>query len=375
MKLSRHYCFATALSVLVLFVGCKEKQEIKVYRVSKAEAEAVPPSPMGSMGGAGAMPGMPGAGQPGVGAESAPELTGTAPSNWEAQAPSSMRQASYLIKGENGATADASIVVLGGAAGGTLDNVNRWLGQLGQPAISEEKLAQISQHITSPLGDVLVVDLEGLPQGADPAKDGRIIAGIALVDGKTLFFKIRGNAALVESQKEGFIKWVGTVHFSQPTTAAAADSSSAAPGAQSESEVAQPQIKWQTPEDWKPAPASSMRYASFAVAGQNGETGDISVSVFPGETGGDLANVNRWRGQVGLDPITEADLKSVVTNVSGTKTELKVVDLTGPKSRLLAGWARNNGNTWFFKLTGSESLVGAEKDKFMKFLQSVQFNP
>ena len=51
-----------------------------------------------------------------------------------------MRQASFLVHGDNGAVADISFVVLGPAAGNVLDNVNRWLGQLAQPPVTEEKL-------------------------------------------------------------------------------------------------------------------------------------------------------------------------------------------------------------------------------------------
>ncbi len=69
------------------------------------------------------------------------ETAVTTPPNWEPQPLSQMRQASFLVKGDNGAIADISFVSLGAAAGNVLDNVNRWLDQLGQPPITEQKLA------------------------------------------------------------------------------------------------------------------------------------------------------------------------------------------------------------------------------------------
>jgi hypothetical protein len=30
---------------------------------------------------------------------------------------------------------------------------------------------------------------------------------------------------------------------------------------------------------------------------------EVTVSAFPGDTGGLLANLNRWRGQIGLEPV------------------------------------------------------------------------
>jgi hypothetical protein len=47
--------------------------------------------------------------------------------------------------------------------------------------------------------------------------------------------------------------------------------------------------------------------------------------------------------------------------------------MTGNSSRVLAGWIRGDGRTWFFKLTGPKAAVEKEKPKFVKFLQSVRF--
>lgn len=362
-----------------LVSSCKDKDEIKVYRVSKPEAESAtadnsqPASPD-----TGGMPPMaaPGdSGMPGPAAQPS-QLTGNAPSNWVAQPLTEMRQASYLVKGDNGATADISLVTLAGSAGGVLENINRWLSQLGQPPITGDKMAQITRHVASPLGDVTVVDLEGLPDGADPSKDGRIIGGIASSDARTIFFKMRGNSALVESQKEAFIQWIGSVRMS----GAASDGEPSASGAPvaMEPPVAdseKPRIKWDVPEGWKSVAPTAMRYASFAVAGQDGESADISVSVFGGDGGGDLQNVNRWRAQAGLEAVGAADLKSLVVPVTCKDGQILTVDMAGPKARILAGWAQLDGQCWFFKLTAPDKLAASQKDAFAKFLQSVQFHP
>jgi len=377
-KSSLHYLGLFAL--LGVLSGCNQKQDIKVYRVSKESA--APAAPAADNSAIPAMPGMPS--QPGMAAEAGPAIASMPPAGWEPQPPSSMRLASFLVKGDNGSTADISLVMLSGPAGGGLENVNRWLSQLGQPAINDEKLAQLVKHVPSLLGDVLLVDLEGLPSGGDPAKDGRILGGIISSEGKTIFFKMRGNAALAEAQKDNFIKWIATVRMEDSGAAPAADTNPAAasmpsmPGMQSASaapvdETAKPQVKWEVPDGWKSVPATSMRYASFAVAGSNGETADLSISTFPGAAGGDLQNVNRWRGQIGLEPVT--DIKPLVVPVTGKSGEILMVDMSGSKGRILAGWTLKNGNTWFFKLNGPDQLVGGEKEKFTKFLQSIEFQP
>jgi hypothetical protein len=118
-----------------------------------------------------------------------------------------------------------------------------------------------------------------------------------------------------------------------------------------------------------------MRYASFDVTCANGEKAEVSVVMFPGEGGGDLENVNRWRGQIGLPPIEATELKTLTTMVKTSAGDLATVDLTGPKARFLVGWTRQLGNSWFFKLNGSTAAVGSQKETFTQFLQSVQFHP
>src|SRR5215510_3505405 len=261
--------------VAALLVSCDKNSEIKVYRVSKAPLEQSMPQQQDAMPTNTAAPRMPG------GLARTAETVVTTPPNWEAQPLSQMRQASYLVKGDNGAVADVSFVSLGSAAGNVLENVNRWLGQLNQPPITEEKLDEMAQRLHTSLGDVTIVDLAGLPDNADPARDGRIIAAMVTTANAKLFFKMRGNADLTEAQKGDFIKWVAAVCDAQTQTGS---SQAAAVPPQTDSTS---QIKWKTPEGWTEVPPSSMRYASFSAAGEGASKIDISVVTFPGDGGSD----------------------------------------------------------------------------------------
>src|SRR5215475_1623039 len=197
---------AVYLTVLVTsLTACEKNSEIKVYRVSKAPLEQSVSQQQDAMPTNTTAPRMPGGFAPAAG------TAVTIPPNWEAQPLSQMRQASFLVKGNNGAVADVSFVSLGSAAGNVLDNANRWLGQLGQPPITEQKLGEMAQRLHTSLGDVTIVDLAGLPANANPARDGRIIAAMVTTANVTLFFKMRGNADLTEAQKGDFIKWVAAV--------------------------------------------------------------------------------------------------------------------------------------------------------------------
>ena len=56
-----------------------------------------------------------------------------------------------------------------------------------------------------------------------------------------------------------------------------------------------------------------MRKASFVVEEADGAKVDISATSFPGESGGLLANINRWRGQLGLHAL-DADSSNQLLN-------------------------------------------------------------
>src|SRR5881227_2990325 len=118
MRISKHFIIYLGLCSALL-VSCEKNSEIKVYRVSKAPLEQSAPQQQDAMSTNTAAPRMPG------GLAPTAETAVTTPPNWEAQPLSQMRQASLLVKGDNGAVADISFVSLGTAAGNVLDNVNR----------------------------------------------------------------------------------------------------------------------------------------------------------------------------------------------------------------------------------------------------------
>jgi len=360
-KWSANDAVVVCVALLAALTACGKNSEIRVYRVSKAPLEQSGPQQQDVMPTNTAAPRMPG------GLPPAAEAAVTTPPNWEAQPLSQMRQASFLVNGENGAVADISFVSLGSAAGNVLENVNRWLGQLNQPPITEQKLGEMAQRLHTSLGEVTIVDLAGLPDNADPARDGRIIAAMVTTGDSTLFFKMRGNADLTEAQKGDFIKWVAAVCDAQtqpgPKQLAAAPAD--APSA--------PQIKWTTPAGWSEVPPSSMRYASFSAPAEEGGKIDISIVTFPGDGGSDADNINRWRGQMGLAPVDANAVTSQVAPLKTGDTIFSTTDIAGDKTRTIAAWTRHDGRVWFFKATGPNAAVEKEKANFVKFIESVRF--
>jgi hypothetical protein len=132
-------------------------------------------------------------------------------------------------------------------------------------------------------------------------------------------------------------------------------------------------LRWTAPASWTPKAGSSMRKGSFTVK-RDGAEADFAITAFPGDTGGLHANLNRWRGQVGLPNAAPADLDASVQHLDGLGgMHFDVVDLVGPSgTRMLGAITSNNGNSWFFKLMGPDTLVAGEKQAFIEFLHTVK---
>jgi len=155
-------------------------------------------------------------------------------------------------------------------------------------------------------------------------------------------------------------------------------SASAAPGLAA-SGSARPQLTWQTPEGWTEVPAGEMRVASFKIQGQNGKQADVSVIPLPGLPGSDEANVNRWRGQVGLSPASPDELKKSAESVEAGGQPAQLYDIAGQNpgsgdaTRILGAIQHRPGAVWFFKMTGDADLAEQQKPAFVAFLKSVKF--
>jgi hypothetical protein len=132
-------------------------------------------------------------------------------------------------------------------------------------------------------------------------------------------------------------------------------------------------LQWTAPAAWTPKSGSSMRKGSFAVK-RDGAEADFAITAFPGDTGGLHANINRWRGQVGLQSAAPAELDAAVQHLDGRGgMHFDVVDLVGPGgTRLLGAITNYNGNSWYFKLMGPDAVVAGEKAAFVEFLHTVK---
>ena len=144
-----------------------------------------------------------------------------------------------------------------------------------------------------------------------------------------------------------------------------------------------PHAHWgELPAGWSEQPAAGSRAATFAIAGKDGQRAEAAVIAFPGMGGSDLQFVNLWRDQLGLAPLTEEELPKLVQPATIAGADGKLFDLTGaPKSggdpaaeRIIVALQKQDGVSWFIKLTGHAALVEQQKPAFLSFLKTLKFH-
>lgn len=374
---SRVLPFAAVFVALTL-TGCG-RDSVKVYKVDANDTTTAPAVPA-------AMPATLPGDLPAPDNSSLPKLKYTLPDGWKEKALTQLRVASFEIS-ENGKTADVSVIPLSGMAGGDLANVNRWRGQVGQAALPEIALQKLAEKIEAAGQAADLYDVVGTAPGSGDA--ARIIGVISHRDDTAWFFKLTGEAALVEKQKANFIAFLKSVAFDKPTAPATMDMSQlpashpaipgmnpAAPTAPTADAAGKP--TWTVPADWKEGQLAQFLVAKFVIQGSGNASAAVNVSQLSGDGGGLLPNINRWRAQLGQSPATEDDLAKLPTiDASGVKATLVPINGTdarsGQAASLVGVVLPLNGQTWFYKLMGDASIVTQQKDAFIQFVQSAKY--
>ena len=290
---------------------------------------------------------------------------------WEELAPTPFRKGNYRFVDSEAGPIEITVTSFEGQVGGLLANVNRWLGQAGLPPVSQETLSRLVSTRSIQGKPCIVVDLN-----ADAATDDatRIYAGIVEHGGFSWFFKMTGPKAGVARQIEAFDAMLAGLSF-EAASAASANASQGGPQANE-------RIDFSPPEGWTASQGSSVRIASFSIAKEGIPAADFSITAFPGDAGGLLANVNLWRSQVALGEWTASQVEARAERfVSGSGLEYVLFDLK-PDSvepgksgveRILVAVLERGGQSWFFKLRGDVFLVETQREKFKELLQSVTF--
>lgn len=322
--------------MLILLLACEE-EGIRAYRVPKEVVTTVASAPA-----------------------PAASVTWTVPPAWQpAPSPEQMRIATF--RAGVGAT-EVAVTAFPGEAGGLPANVNRWRGQLGLQPVADSDLSSAVE--TSQVNSVSVSTLRiAGAQGMD-----MLGAIIQPGDAQTWFVKATGDAAALNAIESDFLAFARSFRLAEPQDNPA-DAGAAPAPAPPHSGIDARLAAWSPPAHWKPeSDTSGILAASFTASNAHGGARATATSLL-NDGGGLLANINRWRDQLGLGPIASIQEQPLVDLGGGAV----LVDLSDAQAtrRMKAAIVGSGPQTWFFKLTGSPSSVEEESPHFERLVRTV----
>lgn len=120
-----------------------------------------------------------------------------------------------------------------------------------------------------------------------------------------------------------------------------------------------PGFPWAVPEGWVlDETPRQMRIATYMAPTESGEQ-EIAVTRFPGRVGGELANINRWRGQMGLTPIGPGELENQIERYTADGYDGYEVRIDSDRGTMLAAgvFDESVNQTWFVRATLSDATT------------------
>lgn len=99
-----------------------------------------------------------------------------------------------------------------------------------------------------------------------------------------------------------------------------------------------------------------MRVATYMAPAATGKV-EVAVTRFPGRVGGELANINRWRGQMGVPTIDATGLEAAIKRFSAAGFEGYETRIESAKGVMLAAgvYEAASDQTWFIRATAKDA--------------------
>lgn len=126
-------------------------------------------------------------------------------------------------------------------------------------------------------------------------------------------------------------------------------------------------LTWTLPEGWATRPPAGIRLGTIVPT----KGPDISIIRLVGDGGGMEMNLNRWRGQLMLPPLSSTDLYAGTENFEVSGVKITYIDIKSPNGRIVGAIIPSGGNTYFLKAQGaSEAEVQPLVEGFKSILKT-----
>jgi hypothetical protein len=360
------------LAAIILGAGCnKDESAIRTYTAPKdppapriAAAEQAANDPATATGDENA----------------SPPITWTLPAGWKQVAPANALQFAAFQISPDDPKAQVTIVPLRSAA--VLGNLQRWAGQLKLPEVTEADVSKYTAKTQIAGQEAYMVDMTGSAATGNPPT--RLLAAIIPHEEGAWTFTLKAPQPLALAQRGKFQEFLQSIRFAPGQTAEAtgpsqADQQTVAPDAANAQRYKL--VKWTTPQGWQEQPgANAMRITSFRIGSEAGQAEVIVARVSQAQTGSFLDNINRWRGEVGLEPVAEQQPGVLEPSEVAGHPAIGIT-ITGPAQgsqpprQVKVAMDVEGPDFFFVKILGPEPIVSKQQDALKQFLASLKFEP
>ena len=314
------------------------------------------------------------------------------PKDWETAPHDHKLQYAAFVSGAGEDAVKISVSFLFAEVSGARDllqNVNRWRRQLALPPVPTAELDKLVIVENQGGTTLQTIDMTG-------ESGQRMRAIIIPREDRIWFFKMTGPTTLVEARKAAFDAFARSTKYlsaAAPPLVAGADVPQDIPAsphatiptpAQSPTSLVRPTapandtpLDFTLPTGWMREQSSSPMRVATLRTGDNDKAALVIVTRLSANFGGMTANINRWRGEVGLSPATD-DSSAKESSIKIGPIDGLLVDLAGPgksnaaPTRSLIARATQGDSVWFFKLIGPAETVAQQQKAFETFLASVR---
>lgn len=312
-------------------------------------------------------------------------LTAETPQGWTQVAARQFRDLNWQVAG-----ADAECFLTLGSSGSVQLNVDRWLGQFGLESGAAKP---------GPAEHVLMGQRASLLQaeGSFMGKPGyALMVLLAEGQGGLTTLKMTGPRDVVQQQKDAFLKLARSIKAGTgsdrgaalpeapgpaPGGGGAADPHAGlnmGPGAVAPGGTGDPKAE-KVPADWRLVPPTGgIRKLDYRF----GTGSECYIVTMTGHAGGVRPNVDRWRNETGLGPISEAEftalVKKPVLGVQATFMEARgkfSSAMSGrniPDALMLGAIVPLKAETLFVKMIGPAAEVEAQRAAFADFCSGLK---
>jgi hypothetical protein len=136
-------------------------------------------------------------------------------------------------------------------------------------------------------------------------------------------------------------------------------------------------LTWTMPSNWEKKLNSTIRIGSFNIRStKHNAKADVSIILLKNQGGGLVDNINRWREQLELPPVSKHVIKSkikIIKSQIGLINYIIIENLNTDKA-IYAGINFDENHTIFVKAIGSISLLKNHEKEFESLIRSLRVN-